>query len=75
MDMNRLKKFTFLVGIFFSSVSAVFSQNNNEFYVKYIDTVDLRSHLTKLTSDEFNGRLTGTDGQKKAAEYIQSQLN
>lgn len=72
--MNRLKKFTFLVGIFFSSVSAVFSQNNNEFYVKYIDTVDLRSHLTKLTSDEFDGRLTGTDGQKKAAEYIQSQL-
>jgi hypothetical protein len=72
--MNRFLKFTFLISIFFCAVSSLFSQNNSEFYVKYIDTVDLRIHLTELTSTDFEGRLTGTTGQRKAAEYIQSQF-
>lgn len=62
------------IGIFLASTFSILSQNNNEFYVKLIDTVDLRKHLMKLASDDFDGRLTGTDGQKKAADYIQSQL-
>ncbi len=31
---------------------------------------DLREHLTTLASDEFQGRETGTEGQRKAARYI-----
>ena len=72
--MIRYFKFIFLFGIFFGSQFYLFSQNNNEFYVKYIDTVDLRKHLTELASDDFDGRMTGTVGQKKAATYIHNQF-
>lgn len=67
-------KSIFLLGAFFACFITLFSQNNNEFYVKEIDTVDLRNHLSVLASDDFEGRLTGELGQKKAARYIQSEL-
>ena len=41
--------------------------------VKYGNTIkveDLKRHLFKIASDEFEGRETGTEGQRKAAEYI-----
>ncbi len=62
--------FSFIVGFTIS----LFSQNNNEFYVKNIDTADLRTHLTHLTSTDFDGRMTGTFGQKKAANYLQNEF-
>lgn len=40
---------------------------------KYAETVtanDLRTHLSVLASDEYEGRETGENGQKMAAEYI-----
>ena len=55
-------------------IGSLFSQNNNEIYVKEIDTVDLRLHLTTLTSDSLTGRGTGTAGQKKAANYIEHEF-
>jgi len=41
--------------------------------IKYANTItaqELREHLLVISSDEFNGREAGTEGQKKAAEYI-----
>ena len=35
-----------------------------------ISVEDLKSHVNKLASEEFEGRETGTTGQKKAAKYI-----
>lgn len=35
-----------------------------------IDKKDLRSHIKILTSPELEGRSTGTEGNKKAAQYI-----
>ncbi len=35
-----------------------------------ITAADLEKHLRVLASDEYGGRLTGTEDQKKAAEYI-----
>ncbi len=35
-----------------------------------ITAEDLRSYLTVLASDEFEGRETGTEGQRKAADFI-----
>ncbi|MFQ5507003.1 MAG: hypothetical protein ACE5F1_19710, partial [Planctomycetota bacterium] len=35
-----------------------------------INSQDLERHVGKLASDEFGGRLTGTEGQIKAAEYF-----
>ena len=35
-----------------------------------ITAAEMKRHLTTLASREFEGRETGTSGQKKAAEYI-----
>lgn len=43
-------------------------------YSAYIDTVDLRKHLTVLASDNYMGRETGKEGQKMAAAYIQESF-
>jgi hypothetical protein len=39
-------------------------------YAETITAADLRTHLTILASDEYEGRETGQPGQKKAAQYI-----
>lgn len=39
-------------------------------YKSTITASDLKKHLVKLTSDEFEGRRTGENGQKVAANYI-----
>ncbi|PCI02662.1 MAG: peptidase M28 [Flavobacteriaceae bacterium] len=39
-------------------------------YANTITTTDLRNYLTVIASDEFEGRRTGEEGQKKAAKYI-----
>jgi len=35
---------------------------------------DLRQHLYKLASTEFEGRETGTEGQRRAADYLAAQV-
>ncbi|MDW5290644.1 M28 family metallopeptidase [Formosa sp. PL04] len=39
-------------------------------YANTITTSELKGHLEIYASDEFEGRRTGTRGQKKAAEYL-----
>lgn len=39
-------------------------------YAETITAADLRTHLTILASDEYEGRETGQPGQRKAAQYI-----
>ena len=42
--------------------------------IKYANTItpeDMRAKLTVLASDEFGGRETGTEGQKKASKYLE----
>jgi len=39
-------------------------------YANTITTSDLKSYLTTIASDEFEGRRTGEEGQKKAAKYL-----
>lgn len=43
-------------------------------YATYIDSSDLRKHLTVLASDEYEGRETGKKGQEMAAAYIQQSF-
>lgn len=43
-------------------------------YAAYIDSVDLRAHLTVLSGDAYEGRETGKKGQQMAAEYIQQSF-
>jgi hypothetical protein len=42
----------------------------SEDYFKTISTESLRTNLTKIASDEMQGRDTGSEGQKKAGRYI-----
>jgi Zn-dependent M28 family amino/carboxypeptidase len=43
-------------------------------YAATITTSDLKKHLTIIASDEMEGRETGTEGQRKAASYIEAQF-
>ena len=43
-------------------------------YMNSITADDMRKHLTILASDEFEGRETGTKGNKMAANYIAEQF-
>lgn len=43
-------------------------------YAGVITAADLRTHLFKVASAEFEGRETGTEGQRKAAAYIEEQF-
>lgn len=41
-------------------------------YAKTITPQDMRSKLSILASDDFQGRETGTEGQKKASEFLEN---
>ena len=41
-------------------------------YASTITAEDLKTHLYIYASDEFEGRLTGSKGQKKAVEYLKN---
>lgn len=43
-------------------------------YMNSISAEDMRKHLTIIASDEFEGRETGTKGNKMAANYIAEQF-
>lgn len=52
---------------------SVFSQTKDEIAIRFSGTItveDARKHLSILASDEYEGRETGKEGQKKAAKYI-----
>ncbi len=49
-----------------------YSNANSEELASTIQALELKTHLDILASDEFEGRETGTAGQKKAAGYISS---
>ncbi|MGH9337957.1 MAG: hypothetical protein ACRD21_29745, partial [Vicinamibacteria bacterium] len=39
-----------------------------------VETVDVKTHVTTLASEEMEGRLTGTEGADRAAGYIVQEL-
>lgn len=43
-------------------------------YAETITSTDLRARLERIASADFEGRETGKEGQKKAAEYIKGQF-
>ncbi len=56
-------------------ISFVIAQTNNAAkYAGVITGQNLKKHLTIIASDAFEGRETGTEGQRKAAIYIEEQF-
>jgi Zn-dependent M28 family amino/carboxypeptidase len=68
-----MKKLFFLSVIFLTT--NVFAQEGIAAkYGNMITGGGLKKHLTIIASDEFEGRETGTQGQRKAAAYIEKQF-
>lgn len=69
--MKKTILFAFLVTCF----NFIFAQSNDAAkYANSITATELKKQLTIIASDEFEGRETGTIGQRKAAAYIESQF-
>lgn len=58
--------------LFFTGV--MFAQSDAAKYAGLITTAELQKHLTVIASAEMQGRETGTEGQRKAAAYIEDQF-
>jgi Peptidase family M28 len=58
-------------GLFFSQI---FGQNSKIDYQNSITAADLEKHLKIIAADDMEGRDTGSEGQRKAAKYIISNL-
>jgi Peptidase family M28/PA domain len=68
-----MKQFIFLSLIFFTTNT--FAQIDIAAkYGNMITGAELKKHLTIIAGDEFEGRETGTEGQRKAATYIENQF-
>lgn len=69
-----MKKIVLIVCVL--TTVTVFAQKGND-AAKFASTItqkDLKEQLTIIASAEFEGRETATEGQKKAAAYIESQF-
>ena len=61
-----------LVSILFFSINANSQIPKAKKFAKTITAADLKEHLYIYASDEFEGRNTGEEGQKKAVEYLRN---
>lgn len=64
---------TLSLSILLKIASAQMFENASE-YKQYIDQEDLKKHLSILASDEFQGRETGKEGQRKASVYLRTEF-
>ena len=56
-------------------INTLIAQNDDAAkYAGVITGPELKKHLTRIASEEFEGRETGTEGQRRAAEYIEEQF-
>lgn len=58
-----------------AGINLAFAQSDvQEKYAAYVNTNFLNKHLSVIAGAEMEGRETGTEGQRKAAAYIESQF-
>lgn len=68
------KIFLTTIALFFFT-GFVFSQTDIPLhYAEMITRSDLKKQLTIIASEEMEGRMTGSEGQRRAAAYIESQF-
>jgi len=67
---HRLRTFFHWLFIFSSSWASLWAQSPSS----EITADELRAHVKYLASDELEGRAPGTEGNRKAADYIANQL-
>ena len=64
----------FLVPFLFICIHLFAQKNDPAKYASAITAGDLKKYLTVIAGDEMQGRETGTEGQRKAAAYIEKQF-
>lgn len=64
-----MKKIIYVLGVIIAA-GAMAQDKKAVKYAKTIKAEDLKTHLSVIASDEYEGRETGKKGQKMAAEYI-----
>jgi Zn-dependent M28 family amino/carboxypeptidase len=69
-----MKRFSLLIGACMALNALCAQTNDAAKYAATITTADLQKHLTIIAGDEMQGRETGTEGQRKAAAYIEQQF-
>ncbi len=67
--MNKMKLFTLLFVLAYVSISFPQDPLNSE-----ITAEEIKYHINFLASDELEGRMTGTETNFKAAEYIKTEF-
>ena len=68
-------KKVFLLTCFFAAVQVSFAQSDAAAkYAANITGNNLQKHLSIIAGAEMEGRETGTEGQRKAAAYIETQF-
>ncbi len=67
-----MKKVILFILIVFQSLISYSQLENAKRFAKTITQKDLEKHLYTYASDEFEGRNTGSEGQKKAVEYLKN---
>ncbi|MEO6069187.1 MAG: M28 family peptidase [Chitinophagaceae bacterium] len=72
MQVN--KQSLLILGLLFSASSFAQKVAKPEAYAKTITAADLKKHLYIVASAEMEGRETATEGQRKAAAYIETQF-
>jgi Zn-dependent M28 family amino/carboxypeptidase len=68
------KNFPLAILLLFLQLTAFSQVDNASKFAATITSNDLKKHLTIIAGDEMEGRETGTEGQRKAAAYIESQF-
>ena len=72
--MYRLMKQIFACGLLLASISLAAQKSKPENFAKTIKAADLKRHLYIIASKEMEGRETATEGQRKAANYIENHF-
>ncbi len=69
-------KKTVLATLLLFTISNAYTQKNDPAvgFANEISVTELQKHLTIIAGDEMEGRETGTEGQRKAAAYIEAQF-
>src|SRR4051794_32861641 len=60
--------------IVFLLCGSLYGQSNPEKYASTITADDLKRHLLVIAGAQMEGRETGTEGQRKAAAYIEADF-
>ncbi len=72
--MKKVLRLLGIICLFAAKSEFITAQNIDSIAVKFANTItptDLKKHLLTIASKEFEGRNTGEEGQKKAANYLQ----